>query len=430
LIEEAPQPANRTVRGFRGFHVQAVKTGRFYILEGIDGLVDSFFFEFEMTARNLRDRWQSEPRARLPEKVTAAIQAGELEKPFKIVRSVYPRPKAEQTAGSYGMPWASCWVELDSKHVIFESGYRVFPAAVPRYHKTPDEVYGRGRGDIVFPDTWTLNQAKRMGLEDWALKIRPPIFVRSDSVIGSLRLVPGGPTSINTHGGDIRQAVMNYDTGSRPEVSQLKEEALRQSIREVFFTEVIRQLLQFEEKANTRTTREEFVRKLDILFRLLGPVYGRLEWEGLHRILDVSFDVQLNAGAFPPPPQSILDSDGQIDVIFQNPIARAQRAGDAEALTMAMVDLAPLVERFPGILDRLDPDKTADGIYDLRGVPAAWLRNDQELADYRAAAAAQAQQENALAQADMVAGAIGKAAPMVKALPPGQIQNALIEGPA
>jgi hypothetical protein len=223
---------------------------------------------------------------------------------------------------------------------------------------------------------------------------------------------------------------MNYDTGSRPEVSQLKEEALRQSIREVFFTEVIRQLLQFEEKANTRTTREEFVRKLDILFRLLGPVYGRLEWEGLHRILDVSFDVQLNAGAFPPPPQSILDSDGQIDVIFQNPIARAQRAGDAEALTMAMVDLAPLVERFPGILDRLDPDKTADGIYDLRGVPAAWLRNDQELADYRAAAAAQAQQENALAQADMVAGAIGKAAPMVKALPPGQIQNALIEGPA
>jgi hypothetical protein len=312
-------------------------------------------------------------------------------------------------------------VELESKHVVFESGYRTFPAAVPRYQKTPGEVHGRGRGDIVFPDTWTLNTAKRMGLEDWALKIRPPLFTKHDSVIGTLKLVPGGPTSINTHGGRIQDAVMPYDTGSNPQVSQIKEEELRRSIREVFFVDAIRQLMQFEDKSNTRTTREEFVRKLEVLYRLLGPVYGRLEWEGLHRIVDISFDIQLSAGAFPPPPPEVMDSDGQIDITFQNPIARAQRSGDAEALTLAVGDLAPLAEMFPQIFDRLDPDRMADGIFDIRGVPAKWLRDDQEIGALRAERAQLAQRENALMEMEQMAGAAGKAAPLLKALPGGKM---------
>jgi hypothetical protein len=425
LCEEAPQPVNRVVTGFRGFRYEAVKTGRFWLEEGADGLVDSFYRLFEWTARICKDAWGDNPRASLPEKVKQAITEGQLDKPFQFIHSVYPRPRAEQGAGIYGMPWASCWVELESKHLVYESGYPVFPAAVPRYHKTPGEVYGRGRGDIVFPDTWTLNTAKKMGLEDWALKIRPPIFVGNDSVIGSLKLVPGGPTSINRHGGRIQDVVMPFQTGSSPEISQLKEDELRRSIREVFFVETIRQLLQFEERSNTRTTREEFVRKLEILFRLLGPVYGRLEWEFLHRDIDLAFQLQLATGAFPPPPAEVMDTDGQIDVEFQNPIARAQRAGDAESLQLAIGDLTPLANLFPQVFDRLDPDKTADGIYSLRGVPAKWMRDDQEVAAVRVERAKRDERENALAEAEQAAGAVGKMAPVLKALPGGKMPEGM-----
>lgn len=418
ICEEAPQPVNQVIRGFRGFRFEAVKIGRFVIQEGPNSIVDTMGREFEMTARNIRDRWGPQG-GNLPPQVVEAIRTGNLDKPFTVIHFVEPRPIAEQGAGAKGMPWASSWVEKESKEVIWESGYRTFPGAVPRYHRTPGEVYGRGRGDLAFPDTWTLNTAKRMGLEDWSLKIRPPLFMRHDSVLGSLRLVPAGPTSINTHGARIQDVIMPYQTGSHPEVSQIKEEELRKSIREIFFVDALRQLLQFEEKANTRQTREEFVRKLEILFRIMGPVYGRMRWEWLNRIVDITFDIQLNAGAFPPPPPIVQNSDGVVDVNFQNPLERAQKTGDAEALQLSLMDLTPLAGQYPQMLDHINPDKTALGIFALRGFPAKWTNNGDEVAAIRQARAEKEIQENRLDDLEKVAGAAGKAAPLLKAAQTG-----------
>lgn len=420
MIEEAPQPINRTIRGFRGFHVEAVKTGRFVIQDGTDGRVDTAYREFDLTARIIQARWK---QGRMPDNVKAALASGNLDKPFCVIHCIAPRPMNEQTAGAQGMPWSSAWVEKESKEVIFESGYQTFPGAVPRYHRTPGEVFGRGRGDLAFPDTWTLNTAKRMGLEDWNLKIRPPLFMRHDSVIGSLQLVPAGPTSINTHGASIKDVIMPYQTGSHPEVSQIKEEELRRSIREIFFVDAIRQLMQFEDKSNTRTTREEFVRKLEILFRLLGPVYGRLEWEGLNRIIDVTFDLQMRAGALPPPPDEVFNSDGQIDVVFQNPISRAQRSGDAEALLLAVNDLAPLSERYPEMFDHIDPDKTALGVLGLRAVPARWTRDEGQVAEVRAVRAQEQQKDTQIARMEQMATAVGKLGPAAKIAQEGEAEG-------
>lgn len=408
IQEEAPQPINQTRFGFRGFHHRAVKTGRFVIADGADGRVNTGMYDVELSAAVAVGRW----KARCSEVVKAAA-VKEPDKPFTFVHTIEPRPAAQQGAGAMGMPWASGWVERETKTVVHEGGYRVFPVAVPRYHKTPGEVFGRGRGDIAWPDTWTLNTAKRMGLEDWALKIRPPVLTRHDAVIGTLRLIPGGPTSINTRGLPIRDTIMPFETGSRPEVSAIKEEELRKSIREIFFVEQIRQLMEVNK---SEMTAFEFARKLELLFRLLGPVYGRSEWEFLHPITDMGFDQMYEGGAFSPPPPEIFQTDGRINVTFQNPIAKAQRAGDAEALALAMNDIAPLAQLFPQMLDRFDPDEITAGVVANRGVAAKWTRSDDQIAALRdAKQAAEAQQQQIAAAQD--AAAIAKdAAPMVKVL--------------
>lgn len=419
MTEEAPQPVNRTVRGFRGFYFHAEKTGRFVIEEGSNGLIDTAFREFELSARVAHDLWGN-GKGSLPEAIIKAFQSGEPDKKFNFIHAIYPRPTSEQTAGALGMPFASVWIALDAKHICYESGYRNFPAAVPRYHKTPGEVYGRGRGDLAFPDAWTLNTAKRMSLEDWALKIKPPILIKSDSIFGTLQLVPGGPTSVNTHGGRIQDVIMPFETGSHPEISNIAEEELRRSIREIFYVDAIRQLLQVEK---SEMTAFEFAKKIELLFRLLGPVYGRLEWEYLHRVIDTTWDLQMDARAFSPPPPEIYETSGQIDISFQNPIAKAQRAGDAEALTMVINDLAPLGQQFPEMFDILDPDKTAAGIAELRGLPAKWQRTEDEIKSLRAARHQQNQQENALANLEQAASAAGKAAPALKMLQGGGAQG-------
>lgn len=410
FVEEAPQPVNRTLEDFRGFYFRADKIGRFVIAEGPDGLVDTEMREWQLAARAARDQWGEE---KLPEKIRNALQKGELDEQFTFVHAVYPRSKSEYKAGALGMPWASCWVEKESKHVVHEGGYQKFPAAVPRYHKTPGEIYGRGRGDLAFPDTYTLNTAKRMGLEDFALKIRPPVLTRHDSVIGTLRLVPGGPTSVNTHGQRIQDVIMPFQTGSRPEVTAIKEEELRKSIRQIFYVDQILALLEVQK---TEMTAYEYAKKTELLFRLLGPVYGRLEWEFLHRIIDIAFDVMFTAGAFSPPPEEIFDTDGEIDVEFQNPIAKAQRAGDVEAINLAVQDLAPLGQIFPQVWDAFDPDKTRAHVFEIRGVPAKVTRSDEEIAAVREAKVKQDQAELAMAEAAQIAETMGKAAPMVKVL--------------
>jgi|SRR3990167_6925953 len=412
LTEEIPQPSNMVITGFRGFYFHAEKIGRFVIEEGANGLVDTAMREFELTARVASERWTEE---KMPESIKNCLKGEEKlkEKPFKFIHAIIPRTISEQTAGAAGMPWASVWVEKESKTVVHEGGYRVFPASVPRHHRTPGEVYGRGRGDLAFPDSWTLNTAKRMGLEDWALKIRPPVLVRSDSVIGSLRLVPAGPTTINTHGQKITDVIAPFETGSRPEVSSLKEEELRRTIREIFYVDTIRQLL---ETSKSEMTAFEFAKKLELLFRLMGPVYGRLEWEHLYRTVDVIFDLQLYAGGFSDPPQEVYMTDGKIDVEFQNPIAKAQRAGGAESLMMAANDLAPLGQMFPQIWDRLDPDKTALGILNIRGVPAQWTRNDDEMLALRKEREKQDTSKLQMEEVGSMAEAAGKVAPIVKAI--------------
>ena len=354
MAEERPQPKHLTLRGFRGLYFEAVKTGRFVIQDGSDGLVDTAMRERKLSARVAADRWGE---AKLPEGMKQVLASGNADKVFTFVHDIEPRPKSDQTAGALGMPWMSAWVEMDSKVVVHEGGYQTFPAAIPRYLRTPGETYGRGRGDLAFPDTWTLNAAKRMGLEDWAFKIRPPILGANDSVFGTLRLVPGAFTPVNARGRDIRQVVVPFETGSHPEVSQIKEEELRRSIREIFFVDSIRQLMQVEK---SEMTAFEFAKKIELLFRLMGPVYGRMEWEFLHRIVDITFALMLEGGDFSPPPPEVFETDGVVDVEFDNPISRAQRSGGVEALGMAAQDLAVIGQVYPQVWDRIEPDKLSD----------------------------------------------------------------------
>lgn len=409
--EEAPQPFNRTIRGFRGFHFEAKKTGRFVIAEGPDGLVDTDMSEFELTAEVMVGRWGKE---NMPEKVNKSMEEGKPDQRYKIVHAILPRSKNEQNSSAKGMPWASVWIEKESKKVIHESGYRTFPDAIPRYHKTPGEVYGRGRGDLAFPDVWTLNTAKRMGLEDWALKIRPPQLVRSDSVFGTLRLTPGGATSLNTHGKAIQDTIMSYQTGSHPEVSQIKEEELRISIQNIFF---VRQILQLLEVQKSEMTAFEFRKKIELVFRLLGPVYGRLEKEYLNRVIEVAFDVMMEAGAFSPPPPEVFQSDGEIDVVFKNPISKAQRTSETEAVAETIQDLAPFAEAGrPEVMDIFDMNEMPLGMADNNGVPAKWLLGREAIDALREQQARKAQQDEENQTMMGITEGIRNLAPMEKAL--------------
>lgn len=417
VAEESPASPTTPKRGFRGMYYAAHKTGRFVTADGPNGMVDTLFYEVVMTAGAIAKRWGVDM---LPENIRNKLKEGKPDDSFTLVHAIVPRADSDTTyaAGAQKMPWASCWIEKASKSLVHEGGYKRFPASVPRYLRTPGEPMGRGRGQLAFPDTWTLNEAKRMGLEDWTLKMQPPMLARHDAIFGTVRLTPNSLISINTHGKSISDAVMPWQTGSHPEVSHIKEEELRKSIREIFFTEHILKLLEVNKSEMTAT---EFTKKMDLLFRIMGTgIYGRFEQEFLRPSWDITFHQMYEAGAFAPLPPEIEETDGNLETVFENPIAKAQRTTDVDAINLSIQDLIPLMQLFPQCADRIDPDTTALLILNTRGYPAKGLRDDTELQAFRNAKQAQQEQEAALAQAGQVAEAGGKIAPLLTAMQGGQ----------
>ena len=88
----------------------------------------------------------------------------------------------------------------------------------------------------------------------------------------------------------------------------------------------------------------------------------------------------------PPPPDVILESgDGQIDIEFQNPLARAQKTTEVESLNFAIADLAPIITMemqlygYSEAADWLNRDEAAKMIFDVRGTPAKVVNSDKEV---------------------------------------------------
>lgn len=421
FTHEASQPVNRTIAGFRGLHFQSIKIGRYVIREGPDGKIDTFIYEYDRSADLLVAEFGED---KVPDEVRkAAANDKTKHQKFCIVHAIFPRPLSEQNGDrADGMPWASVYVEKKSKKIVKESGFSTFPFSVPRWHKSQNEAYGRGRGELALPDTKTLNTSKKLGLEDHALKVRPPIFARHDSVLGgTIRLRPAGFNSLKVDSGrPISDAIMPYQTGSHPEVTQIKEEELRKTIREIYYVDQVLQMLQVDK---TQMTAYEFDKKLKLLYKLMATVYGRMESELLNPLIDRIFNLMFEMGSFPPPPDAIYQSDGLFDIQFTGPLAVAQQSGDIDAMTLAMQDIAPVYSIDPTVVDNFDMDMYARKVAEYRRVPATVVRSEEERDQLRQQRAEQQQKEADQNDALAISQVAKNAAPAMKVLQGGAGQG-------
>ncbi|MGH9390123.1 MAG: portal protein, partial [Vicinamibacteria bacterium] len=148
---------------------------------------------------------------------------------------------------------------------------------------------------------------------------------------------------------------------------------------------------------------------------------GRLESELLQAVILRVFSIMWRAGALPEPPAVVLDNlftpAGQIDIQYEGPLARSQRASDVAAIEGTITDALPLLPTHPTLLDdNFDLDGALRYIGLARGVPAKLVRDAKYVANAKAeraeAQAKAAQQQQMMDAAD----AAGKGAPLLKAV--------------
>jgi hypothetical protein len=419
--QRVSQPWEKIV-GFRGLRFQCDRVGRFLIATNANGEVDTNFREFKLSARAADKMF---PKAPPGTRFSQYMRADKVDEETNFIHAVYPRE--EKGYGNKGMPWASCYVEEESKIIVDESGFNHFPFACPRWDVMPNETYGRGAAELAYNTMATKNKAREMTLEALAIKIRPPVFARHDSVIGTLRIKPAGYTAINTHGLPINQAIMPFDAGGDFKLAQMEDEKLKQEVRSMLYVDVIQQVLEMELKDVNNYT---FAKKLELLYWVLGSVYGRFEREFLRALFDPLFMYLYENRQFSPPPDALLASGGSIDIEFDNPLAKAQGAKEVNSLNLAFQDLAPVIAyqtQISGRADILDVynwDAWAEQVNKLRGVPATVTRSEQEIAKIRKARIEAQQNQAQMDQIQQGAEAAGKVAPLLTALQGGKQQAA------
>ena len=392
--------------GFNGLQYRSLSNSEYCVSENAEGKVDTLFREFELSARAAVRKFGDN----LGEKIQDAAE----KKPdmkFPFLHCTYPKEMEFERVGEKN--WSFYYISIDDKKLINGGGYYEFPYIVPRWSKSSGEDYGRGPGHTALPDVKTLNKAKEFGLKAWAKDLDPPTFEKDNGVIGSLKLWPGGRNIARD-----KDSIWTMDHKIRYDVSQIKEEELRTSIRQIFYSD------QLKLQEGPEMTATEVQVRYELMQRLLGPTLGRFEGEGMNPLIEREFGLMMRAssGKYPvlPPPPPILARMGvtDIDIEYEGPLAKSQRRGEMVRMqAVAGIAMQMIQGGFsPEILDNFDGDKVVRHASEIEGIPSKVIRSTEEVGAIREARAKKMAEEQKKQDLERLAATAKDAAPMVGAL--------------
>lgn len=349
--------------------------------ENIDGRVDTVFRCSDYTVAQLVSEFGIE---HCSEQVRDSYNAKKYDDQIKVIHAVHPRHgRDRQKKDDKNHPWASCYFEHKTGHLLRESGFPEFPYLIARWHKLSGETYGRSPAMTALPDLKMLQAMMLTTIKAAQKATDPPIFIPDDGVVGPIRTVPGG---INYYRGN--RDIFPMPTSDKLAVSETMMDGLRQRIMRTFFADL------FAVDPDVNMTATEFMQRVQERMRLLGPVIGRLEGELLGPLIERVFGILERVGILPPAPPELKDADFTVEYV--SPIASAQRQTEANGLAQVFQYIGALGPELagPAIMKRLNVDQTLVYLWDLFNNKPDLLRSDEEVE-------AAEQQEQAMMAAQM-----------------------------
>lgn len=391
----------------KGLRYRCINLKNTYFMENHQGVVDTVYRVFHYTARQAIQRWGED---RMPERILkAAENPNRASEEFEFLHIV--KPQEEYDPGridARGKPFVSLYIACQDKQLVTEpGGYGTFPYNISRYITAPDEVYGRGPAMTSLPDTKMLNEMSKSDIRAVHKLLNPPVLVNDDGVLG------GGAMNVDLrpdaviYGGIDRngkQMVQPFSTGSRVDINEDKMNYRRAAIDDAFLVTLFQILVE-----TPRMTATEALIRAQEKGMLLTPTMGR-QHETLGQQIEREIDLLAQHGELPPMPEVLLEAGGEYEIIYENPLARMQRAEELVGVQRTMELLAPFAQIEPDIMDVFDKDKLAQLTAEVSGVPTPVIRSPEDIAAIRSQRAEQMQVQQMIDAAQPVAGALKDAA--------------------
>ncbi len=363
-----------------------------YIVRNSDGDVDTVYRRFRFSARQFGQEFGIE---NMGEKIkTAHNSIKEMDKKFEFIHVVRPREERDDTADdALNMPFSSEYISRDEAEFIKDSegGYEEFPYQVSVFDKDSLEDYGRSPTMKKLPDIRMANELKRIRIKGWDKMVDPTMLVKDDGSVWPLTTKPGGVVFYRDEKPEWWKFEGNLSEINNA-ISETKEEIMRG-----YFVDMFDPLI---DRKNMTAT--EIMARVEQKLRFLTPIIGRLQSGLFNPMIRRVIGILGRQGKLPTMPEELAEKD--FSVMYLGRLALALRTIETEGLTKTLQEWAPLAGM--DILDWLDHINIPVAFRDSarnNGVPATWLRSEEEVAQIQTDRAAQQAQQQILEAAPELA---------------------------
>jgi hypothetical protein len=332
-----------------------------------------------------------------------------------VIHMIEPRRKAERDQKLFSnqhMPFRSVYMEqgAENDELLFEGGFKTFPAYIPRWDVLQGDVYGRSPGMDHLGDIKQLQQQQKRKAQAIDKMVNPPMTAPTSLRGKPSSVLPGGTTYV-----DPLQGGQGFSPAYQvtPRLAEMQQDIaeVQERIQRGFYADLFAMMINSDRRNITAT---EVIEKQSEKLVLLGPVLQRLNTELLDPLLDDVFQFALEADLLPEPPAALDGAELRVEYISL--LAQAQQAVAASALERTMGFAGNLVAVFPDVVDNFDSDEAVRQYSEILGNSPDLLRDSSQVQGIRDQRAQQQQTEQAAAMA-------GQAAQGAKVLSETDTQN-------
>lgn len=377
--------------GLRGY---VIPCGSYCLANSERMQVDTLFRKFKPTVLQMVRKFTL---AKCSDRIQDQYTRGQLDQRTEVVQVIEPNDSQDGQLADYrGMAFRSCWFERSAieGHEAFlrESGYRRFPVLAPRWDTTGDDTYGRGPGMRALGDAKALQLLEKRKTQMVDKIVTPPMKGPPALRNGRVSMLPGDITFVDeTAAGAKFEPAMVVDARS----VEFAEQSARQHeerINSTFYADLWLMLAQSDRR---QITAREIDERHEEKMLQLGPVLERLKDELLDPLIDRAFDICLDRGDLPPPPEELAGIELSVDHI--SILAQAQRLLGTVAVERLSSFVGNLAAVFPSVVDKFDADQAVDEYASMLGVKSNLVVPDEKVEEIRAKRA-EAQQKAAQAE--------------------------------
>lgn len=368
------------------------------------GTVDTNYRVRRFTVKQLVAKFGKD---KVSAQVAALFDSGEMEREIRVIHAVCPR----QEMGSYalagtvrGSAIASYYVEVDTKHLLDDSGFFEFPFAVYQWLQQDNGPYAESAVMLALSEIKSLQAMGKAELRAFAQWTDPPLGMTNDGVMNKPNLNPRA-INVGAIGPDGSKRVQPLLTAQNPSFAEQVMDTRRNGVKETLYVNLFQILVK-----NPEMTATQAMLRANEKGELLGPAGGKIQ-AALSVMAERELGILERKGIFSPtsalaPPATLPGKN--ISIRMTSPLDRMRRANEGIGTTRLLEAALPLAKFRPEIMDKFNGDQIVDNLTEIFGAPANTLVPEGMLKERRAAT------EKKMAQAEQL-GAGAQAADIAKA---------------